>query len=258
MLVALPVLGLVAIAATVVFGTAGNVNADTCPAATCSDTVTVQVTVGAVISLSTPDRILVDMAIPTSSGVFASGSGEIGVSTNDSTGYSVYITGTSGDTNRRLTHESVSSSYFAPISGDQTVASGGKFSTNNTWGWSGDTAATKVYHPLLAYGATHSSSTTTRFVYKTASTIGKNTCTVSPIANYECSNLYIGATGNTSLTAGTYTGTVLITAVPNSSASISSFEVSGQRNSGTQVSGTDTDSGDPQVGGLPVETPTDM
>ena len=221
-LIALPVLGLAAIATTVAVGAANNVNADTCPAATCSDTTTVNVTVGAVISLSTPDKITVNMAIPTSSGTFATGTGEIGVSTNDNSGYSVYLTGTNGG-NTDLTHESVASSKFTTLSSSETVTSGGKFSTSNTWGWA-ESADSSTYYPLQAYNTVNTASVRTRFIYKTSSTIGKNTCTVSPIANYECSVLKIGATGNTSLTAGTYTGTILVTAVPNSYTPMSDYD----------------------------------
>lgn len=221
-LIALPVLGLAAIAATVAVGATGNANADTCPAATCSDTTTVKVVVGAVISLATPEKIDVNMAIPTSSGTFASGSGEIGVSTNDATGYSVYLTGISGDANRRLVHESVTSSYFSPISGKETPGSGGKFSTANTWGWSDNGTD---YYPLQAYGAKNTSTVKTRLTNKSASTIGKS-CTFNGSAqtNYECTTLTIGATGNTSLTAGTYTGKILVTAVPNSYSGISDYD----------------------------------
>lgn len=213
-LIALPVFGLAAIAATVAVGAADNVNADTCPAATCSDTTTVEVTVGAVISLATPDKITINMAIPSSSGTFASGSGEIGVSTNDATGYSVYLTGTNGDTNRRLTHETVSSSYFSPISAAETISTGGKFATNNTWGWSDNGTN---YYPLQAYNTSHAAATRTRLIETSASTIG-DSCTVDTtvLTNYECTTLTVGATGDTSLTAGTYTGTILVTAVPNS------------------------------------------
>ena len=221
-LIALPVLGLAAIAATVAVGATDNVNADTCPASTCSDTTTVTVNVGAVISLSTPDKITVNMSIPTTNGTFASGTGEVGVSTNDSTGYSVYLTGTNGG-NTNLTHESVSSSKFATLSAAETVASGGKFATANTWGWTEGAGGT-TYYPLQAYNTQNTAAAKTRFIYKSASTIGKNTCTVNPLANYECSVLKIGATGNTSLTAGTYTGTILVTAVPNSYDSISDYD----------------------------------
>gem|GEM_PF-3274658 len=221
-LVALPVLGLAAVASTVLVGAASSTFADTCPAATCSDTTTVEVTVGAVISLATPDKISVSMAVPSSSGTFASGTGIIGVSTNDASGYSVYITGTNGG-NTRLTHETVSSSYLSTISSSQTISSGGKFSTNNTWGWGSDGS---TYYPLQAYGTVNTSSVKTRLVNKSASTIGKTCTTDDSVArtNYECNNLVIGATGDTSLTAGTYNGSVLVTAVTNSYSSISDYD----------------------------------
>ena len=228
-LIVLPVLGLATITAGVVFGTNINVNADTCPASTCSDTTTVEVTVSPVISLATPDAIEVSMGIPTSSGVFASGSDLVGVSTNDSAGYAVYITGVSGgNTDLRHSEYATNSAKFSTVASDQSVdtsSSSAKFGTNNTWGWSGDTTTTKSFHALQAYGQKHTASVTTRFVNKTASTVG-DTCTMgsTTYSNYECSTLYIGATGDNSIVAGTYTGEILLTAVPNSYADISDYD----------------------------------
>ena len=224
-LIALPVLGLASLAMLIAFGATTNVNADTCPAATCSDTTTVQVTVGSVISLATPDKISISMAVPSSDGTFASGSGNIGVSTNDTSGYSVYLTGVSGG-NTELRHSdyngTTNTSKLTTITSSQTIATGEKFSSNNTWGWS---ANASDYYPLQAYGQKHTATVTTRFANKDESTISKS-CTVDGTAysNYECSTLTIGATGDTSLLAGTYTGTILVTAVPNSYSSISDYD----------------------------------
>ena len=227
-LIALPILGLASLAAVVVSGATVNVNADTCPAATCSDTTTVQVSVGAVISLATPDKISLSLESPSTGGTFVSGSGDIAVSTNDSSGYSIYLTGASGG-NTDLRHEdydgTTNTSKLTTIGSSQEIASDGKFSSSNTWGWSSDSTSTKTYYPLLAYGTVNTAADKTRLANESGSTINES-CTIdsTTYSNYECQTIYIGVTGDTSLTAGKYTGTILVTAVPNSYSDISDYD----------------------------------
>jgi len=210
-LILLPILALLAICQVVVAGGGENTSA-----ASSAITETV-VNINSVIGISAPSTITVDMGIPTTAGKFASGSGTIQVSTNDPTGYSVYLTGTNGGS-VNLVHENAPavSSVFTPIGSTQTISGGTtKFSVNNTWGWSSNGS---TYYPLKAYGQKHTSSVTTRYRRTNASTISGGTM------GTDSSTLTIGATANTAMTAGSYSTHILLTAVANSDSAISDYD----------------------------------
>ena len=188
-------LGLAALSSMVALGATPSTNAES------SSTTKVTVNVGSVIAISADD-VTIDIASPSPVGVFATGTGNVDVVTNDVAGYSVYLT-SNDETSTDLTHESADSSIASidsTISVDGTTVT--KFVTNNTWGWSNDGTA---FNPVVAKGTKHSASATTLF---------RKTNTASAAADR--STLTIGVTADSTLTSGTYTGTLLLTAVPNS------------------------------------------
>jgi hypothetical protein len=190
----LPVLGLAALSSLVALGATPSTNAAT------SATTKVTVNVGSVIAISAED-ITIDVSAPSPTGIFATGSGNVEVVTNDVAGYSVYLT--SNDASTVLAHETAGdtiASIDSAITVDGTTVT--KFATNNTWGWSNDSA---TFNPVVAQGTKHSADTTTLF---------RKTTTASATA--DSSTLTIGVTADSMLTSGTYTGTLLLTAVPNS------------------------------------------
>lgn len=198
-LILLPALGLAALSSAVVLGATPSSFAAT--SATDTDTTLVTVTVGSVISITAED-INIDMSTPSPTGSFATGTGEVKVKTNDISGYSVYLTSNSASTT--LDHESLSTAKINSISSDITIdASTTKFSTNNTWGWSSDGS---LFHPVVAKGTKHSSTVTT--LYRK---------TNAPSTAGDTSTLTVGVTADSSLTSGKYTGTLLLTAIPNGS-----------------------------------------
>lgn len=200
-----PVLGLAALSAGLLVGPIQDTNA-----ATDSQTTVVTVNVGAVIGLGV-DNITVNLPSPSPAGSFATGTGTVSVETNDSTGYSVYLTSNS-TTSTSLDHQSVSGASIASISSIETVSGATtKFATNNTWGWSSNGT---TFNPVVTKGT---KSTTAK------PTLYRRTNTAATTA--DDSTLTIGVTGDSTLTAGTYTGTLLLTAIPNSdTTSIADFE----------------------------------
>ena len=194
-LLALPVFGLAAIISTILIGSA--------PATYADDTadLDVVVNVNAVIAMGA-DNIDISMPAPSPNGSFASGTGRVGVVTNDTSGYSIYLTAKTTATT--LDHETVSTAKVNSIASDQTISGATtKFATANTWGWSNNGT---LYHPVLAAGSHHTASQTTLY---------RRTATAA--LTEDVSTLTVGVTGNSSLTAGEYTGTLLLTAIPNSS-----------------------------------------
>lgn len=190
-----PVLGLAALSAGVLVGPAVNTNA-----ATSTGTSTVSVTVGAVIGIGVTN-VNINMPSPAPTGSFATGTGTVSVATNDSTGYSVYLTSNS-TTDTSLTHTN-GTSTIASIGSIQTISgSTTMFGTMNTWGWSNNGTA---FNPIVTKGT---KSTTAK------PTLYRKTNAASTTADN--STLTIGVTGDSTLTAGTYSGTLLLTAIPNS------------------------------------------
>jgi hypothetical protein len=178
---------------------APNLNAN---AATSTGSAIVTTNVGAVINMSV-DNINVNLSAPSPSGIFATGTGKVNVQTNDPSGYSVFLT--SNTTTTSLNHDTVSSASIASISSKQTISgTTTKFSTMNTWGWSNDG---KNFFAVQPKGQLNNQTagSTTRYRNTTAASTSVDTSTLT-----------IGVTGNSSLVAGQYTGTLLLTAIPNS------------------------------------------
>lgn len=169
-----------------------------------SNKTTITANVSPVISLST-SNIEVNLGAPTPTGTFASGSGTVAAATNDSNGYSIFLTSDSSSTTV-LKHTDISSASINTLTSDQVIG-GSKtmFDTMNTWGWSNDGVN---YHSVLTKGTKNGSTST-------GTTLFKKTQTPSVDNN----TLTIGVTGNSTLVAGQYTGTLLLTAIPNSNTS---------------------------------------
>jgi hypothetical protein len=192
----LPVLGLAMLGSAVLIGAT--------PSSYASDSATSEVTVnvGTVISITAED-ITIDMSAPSPTGTFATGTGQVSVKTNDVNGYSVYLTSNS-TTSTTLDHESVATSKINSIATSETVGGATtKFATNNTWGWSKDGS---VFYPVLAKGEKDGINDGVT-LYRT---------TDAPSPSGDTSTLTIGATVDSTLTSGAYTGTLLLTAVSNS------------------------------------------
>ncbi len=201
----LPVLGLAALTTGLVIGSAQNTSA-----ATATATTVVTANVGAVVGIGVTD-ITINMSAPSPSGSFATGTGTVSVSTNDASGYSVYLTSNS-TTSTSLDHTSVSGASIASIATNETISgSVTKFSAMNTWGWSNDG---EVYHPVTVKGTKSTASIPT--LYRR---------TNAPSTTADNSTLTIGVTGDSTLVSGQYTGTLLLTAIPNSNtAEIANYE----------------------------------
>lgn len=194
-LILLPVLGVAALASNVIIGAAPSSFA-----ATASDTTIVTVNVGSVISIAADD-IDINVSTPSPTGTFATGTGTVTVKTNDISGYSVYLTSNS-ETSTSLDHESVSSAKINSISATETISgSTTKFATNNTWAWSNDGT---TFNPVVVKGTKNTASIPTLYRKTTAPTPAGDTSTLT-----------VGATIDSSLTSGKYTGTLLLTAIPN-------------------------------------------
>ena len=190
-LVLLPAFGIAALSSAVVLGAAPASYADT------SATAKVTVNVGAVLAVTAED-ITINISAPSPTGVFATGTGAVSVSTNNATGYSVYLTSNTEATT--LDHETVATSKINSIAGEQSVSgTGAKFSTANTWGWSNDG---ENFKPVMAAGTANGAST----LFHQSS---------APAPSGDSSNLTIGVTANSALTSGKYNGTVLLTTITN-------------------------------------------
>lgn len=190
-MVLLPAFGVAALSSAVILGAAPASYADT------SATAKVTVDVGAVLAVTAED-ITINIASPTPTGVFATGSGAVTVTTNNVSGYSVYLTSNTSATT--LDHETITTSKINSITEAQSVSgTGAKFSTVNTWGWSNDG---ENFKPIMASGTANGAST---LFHQTS----------APTPGGDSSNLTIGVTANSSLTSGKYKGTILLTAITN-------------------------------------------
>lgn len=195
-------MGIVALSSALVFGGSSNSYAD--------DSVTAQVSVDvrSVISIMAED-ITIDISSPSPSGVFATGTGQVTVNTNTPHGYSVFLTSDS-TSSTTLDHESVETSKINSIASAETISgSTTKFSTNNTWGWSNDGV---VFYPIRAKGTMDNGARKTRY---------RETNEASPAG--DTSTLTIGATVDSRISSGVYTGTLLLTAIPNDNGMICEY-----------------------------------
>lgn len=201
----LSTLGLAALSSAVVFGATPNSFAAT------DVTAEVTVNVGSVIAITAED-IDIDISAPSPAGVFATGAGQVSVATNDSEGYSIYLT-SNDEFLTSLDHETIATSKIESIATSETISGATtKFATNNTWGWSNDGS---VFYPVQAKG-THND--------ELHSAITRYRETNGPSSNGDVSTLTVGATVDSTLTSGTYSGTLLLTAIVNSIPNMCAYE----------------------------------
>ena len=152
------------------------------------DTVSVSATINPVLSVSAPSEISIGSVNPTADGYFASNSGSVIVTTNDTAGYKLYISSDTSDVN--LT----SSTTDTPIT---PCASGATSSTmvKDHWGYSTD-------------GSTYDPITTSNVQIKNWSGTAGGT-------SDSALTVYFGAKISTGTKAGTYSNVVKFTATVN-------------------------------------------
>ena len=153
-------------------------------------------TINPVIGLSMQDTITVDVT-PTQDGTFSSSTASLSVSTNNETGYSLYLSTANGE-NTLASQNPAISDVVSAVDGGESGITSINFA-NNTWGYnlSQETA----------------SDTTT---YKAVPTTTNNAIitTESP-TDADTYILTIGTKISTSLPSGTYSNQVVVSAVAN-------------------------------------------
>ena len=160
-------------------------------AASQSATTTVNVTIDPVISITASPNIEMDIT-PTASGQFRTANGNVVISTNNVKGYTTYITSSTTETNLKQPAATGVSAVIPTVSASGTTISG------NGWGWSNDASQ---FNPVKATGTTDNS------------TVFSRTTSATPTGDNK--TLTIGASATTSVPSGTYSNTLLLTAVTN-------------------------------------------
>ncbi|HWT39842.1 MAG TPA: hypothetical protein VN081_01020 [Dongiaceae bacterium] len=165
-------------------------------------------TVNAVIAptISINSSGTVNLAItPTSSGSATSASDTVSVSTNDSAGYALTISSSSGTTTLVNGGNSIAASA-------NTFASPGTL-LNNTWGWRIDGAGTFGAGPTSAQ--TNAASLSGTWAAMPANTSPATVKTTATTATNDTTTVWYGAMADTTKPSGTYAGTVTYTATGN-------------------------------------------
>ena len=160
-------------------------------AASQSATTTVNVTIDPVISITASPNIEMDIT-PTASGQFRTANGNVVISTNNVKGYTTYITSSTTETNLKQPAATGVSAVIPTVSASGTTISG------NGWGWSNNASQ---FNPVKATGTTDNS------------TVFSRTTSATPTGDNK--TLTIGASATTSVPSGTYSNTLLLTAVTN-------------------------------------------
>ena len=156
-------------------------------------------TINPVLSLGLDSAVTMSVQ-PTSTGEFTSGSAELTVSTNNETGYSLYLSTANG----KATLDSINpatTTAVQPVSGNVAADGFGA----NTWGYNlgKDAAADDTTYQAVPTTATAPQATTT------GPTLGDSTLAADTY------NLNFGALINSDLPSGTYTNTVTVSVVTN-------------------------------------------
>ena len=160
-------------------------------------TSTVKLTVNPVISISLQNALTVDI-LPTQDGTFSSNTATLSISTNNETGYSLYMATSNGENTLTSQNPSISNVISAVNGGDNGVTSS-NFG-NNTWGYN------------LSQEAV--SDTTT---YKAVPNATGDTALITTESPTEADtyNLTFGTKVDTSLPSGTYSNDVVVSVVAN-------------------------------------------
>ena len=157
----------------------------------------VKLTVNPVISISLQNALTVDV-LPTQDGTFRSNTAALSISTNNETGYSLYMA--TGNGKNTLTSQNPGASdVISAVNGGDNGVTSANF-TNNTWG----------------YNLSQDSVSDTT-AYKAVPTATGDTALISTSSPTEADtyNLTFGTKVDTSLPSGTYSNDVVVSVVAN-------------------------------------------
>ena len=164
----------------------------------------VSLTVNPVIGIALDEAVTVEV-LPTAEGTFSSNKANLSVTTNNETGYSLYLATTNGENTLTSNNPSTTETINAITLADGTDSIPSSDFTNNTWGYNlstGDVSA--------------SDSTTYKPVPTTNGTTPINTPTEAPTeGNGDTYSLIFGTKINTALPSGTYSNDVVVSVVAN-------------------------------------------
>ena len=157
----------------------------------------VKLTINPVISISLQNALNVDV-LPTEDGTFSSNTAALSISTNNETGYSLYMA--TGNGKNTLTSQNPGTpDVISAVNGGDNGVTSANF-TNNTWGYN-------------LSQETVSDATT----YKAVPTANGDTALISTSSPTEADtyNLTFGTKVDTSLPSGTYSNDVVVSVVAN-------------------------------------------
>ena len=164
----------------------------------------VSLTVNPVIGIALDEAVTVEV-LPTAEGTFSSNKANLSITTNNETGYSLYLATTNGENTLTSNNPSTTETINAITLADGTDSIPSSDFTNNTWGYNlstGDVSA--------------SDSTTYKPVPTTNDTTPINTPTEAPTeGNGDTYSLIFGTKINTALPSGTYSNDVVVSVVAN-------------------------------------------
>ena len=157
----------------------------------------VKLTVNPVISISIQNALNVDV-LPTEDGTFRSNTAALSVSTNNETGYSLYMATGNGENTLTSQNPGISNVISAVNGGDNGVTSANF--TNNTWGYN---LSQDSVSDTTAYKAVPTATGDTALI------------TTSSPTEADTYNLTFGTKVDTSLPSGTYSNDVVVSVVAN-------------------------------------------
>ena len=164
----------------------------------------VSLKVNPVIGIALDEAVTVEV-LPTADGTFSSNKANLSVTTNNETGYSLYLATTNGENTLTSNNPSTTETINAITLADGIDSIPSSDFTNNTWGYNlstGDVSA--------------SDSTTYKPVPTTNGTTPINTPTEAPTeGNGDTYSLIFGTKINTALPSGTYSNDVVVSVVAN-------------------------------------------
>ena len=157
----------------------------------------VKLTVNPVISISLQNALTVDV-LPTEDGTFRSNTAALSISTNNETGYSLYMA--TGNGKNTLTSQNPgNSSVISAVNGGNNGVTSSNFG-NNTWGYN---LSQEAVSDATAYKAVPTTNGDTALI-----------TTESP-TEADTYNLTFGTKVDTSLPSGTYSNDVVVSVVAN-------------------------------------------
>ena len=153
--------------------------------------------VAPVISLSLQDTVAVEVT-PTQDGTFSSNTAALSISTNNETGYSLYMATSNGENTLTSQNPGISNVISAVNGGEDGVVSANF--DNNTWGYN---LSQEAVSDATAYKAVPTANGDTAII------------TTSSPTEADTYNLAFGAKVDTSLPSGTYSNDVVVSVVAN-------------------------------------------